>query len=202
MFFSPNLQFSQAIFHICILISTNLVLLSYLPTLSQTPPPRCERCPPPEAWIPCRVPIATNGTSFIGAAFKKTTQDRAPNGEKKKNKKIPTRNIGNSALIREMLPSNVHVIHDDPQVVEIFSETFFFRMWCQKESLMFKYPKWWQTNGDHFWGFCKVEWSLWQPSWWKVSPNWVWTEFVAAEKVCTVNPRQPVDWTWNIRSRL
>ena len=70
VFSSPNLQFSQAIFHICILISTNFaVLLSYLPTPSQTPPPRCERCPPPEAWIPCRVPIATNGTSFIGAPF-------------------------------------------------------------------------------------------------------------------------------------
>ena len=27
---------------------------------------------------------------------------------------------------------------------------FFFRMWCQKESLMFTNPKWWQTNGDHF----------------------------------------------------
>ena len=68
VFVSSNLQLSQAIFHICILISTNFaVLLSDLPTLSQTPPPRCEQCPPPEAWIPCRVPIATNGTSFIGA---------------------------------------------------------------------------------------------------------------------------------------
>ena len=82
-FFLQISNFPRPIFHICILISTNLVLLSDLPTLSQTPPPRCERCPPPGAWIPCRVP----GTSFIGAAFNKTTQNRGPQWRKEKRQK-------------------------------------------------------------------------------------------------------------------
>ena len=33
-----------------------------------------------------------------------------------------------------MLPSNVHVIHDDPQVVEIFSETFFANVVSERKS--------------------------------------------------------------------
>lgn len=83
-----------------------------------------------------------------------------------------------------MLPSNVHVIHDDPQVVEIFSETFFSECGVKKKVWCSQIPNHDKQMAATFWGFCKVEWSLWQPSWWKVSPNWVWTEFVAAEKVC------------------